>query len=195
MFSTLLMKIPAEGAGMNCHTINGAWAMGVGNDGTAAGCNNHGRYLANPIFKFEVVHNSRSGFTSTSGDSTCITLFARLQCTNGTPFAINISLYPCIPVAGGNGSAAAAATGPKPNASPKRALATSAEGVYSDANCGVTLPSTDVWSVGGGGSDGSNANGSSGVYCLIPSTFAPLECSTFTIKVYYTGHPSSIRFL
>jgi hypothetical protein len=185
-------QIAAEGSGLNSHTIDGAWAIGLTDDGSAAGCNNHGRYLKNPMYKFKVFHNSRSGFsTGDDAKATSLTVFARLQCTNGTPFAINLSLYPCQqqqgPASVDPTTIDSSSYLPKANVSPKKALATSAAGIYSDATCGVWIPETEVTSA--------NNSGHTGVYCLVPSTFSPLECSSFRIQLYYSGHESALKFL
>ena len=111
-----------------------------------------------------------------------IKLSARLQCTNGTPFAINLSLYPCT---------ASSSSGPMPgaNANPKRARSDS--GVYTDATCGVTLPETEIALDGNGSGNGNGVD----TFCLIPSTFSPGECSQFRLQVFYSGRPSSLSFL
>ena len=163
-----VLEIPPEGHGRNYQAIKGSWTGSL-----AAGCNNFHNYTNNPLFKFEVV-------TKKSSEMTKIKLNARLMCINGTPFPLNLSLFPL------QMSPDTQQFTVVKNVSPKRAIASSNTGVYVDNACGVTIPDTELTS--------SSAD-CSGYYGLIPSTFNPNECSDYIIHVYTTGHPGAIRFL
>lgn len=125
-------------------------------DGTAAGCGNFGNYLKNPQFRFRLKNSAAK-----------CRVYARLQAKNTTSPSMNLSLYPLDETSEGVRLSS--------RSNPKKALATSCEGIYSDAPSGVRTAEVEL--TGGG------------MWALVPSTFNPNESAEFTIHFYHT--PSS----
>lgn len=180
------------------HSIRGAWQSGS----TAAGCNNFKQYLRNPAYFFEVM---RPGGASSSASKAPVRLSARLQCVGGSPFAINLSVYRAQLAPGtarsphqqAGGAYTAQQLQVPPNANPKRALASSRGGVYSDNTCGVAVLDLELLpsNVAEDPASASSSDGycPPGYYCLLPSTFNPNEASAFTLDVFAGSSSSTAK--
>jgi hypothetical protein len=172
--------------------IGGSWVL----NSTAAGCTNFKNYLSNPLYMFEIL--------PLFGKSNKVKLTARLQCVDGSSFAINLSIYP-LQLAREVSATTALQTldvsyfRPLSNASPKKnAVATSRNGIYSDNICGVAVYDAELTSSASQQTYATDLNAPvPGFYCFIPSTFNPNEVSKFSIEVYLNNNSSSsssIRF-
>ncbi|CAM9363264.1 unnamed protein product [Choristocarpus tenellus] len=161
--------IPPEGDGMTKQVIQGDWRE---EDGSAAGCSNYSRYLANPRY---VLTFSRR---------TSILLRLALP-DNAGPFqgdrpALNVSLFAAstAPSQGGWGLGSSASGGlgrvgvkdldPRCKPTSSLALATSNGGVYTDCLCGAATGRVDL---------------DAGSYVVVVSTFHPLAAS-FLLSIY-----------
>ncbi|CAM9614233.1 unnamed protein product [Discosporangium mesarthrocarpum] len=172
-----LSSIPPEGDGMDKQVIQGWWRE---DDGSAAGCSNYQRYLANP----------RYGLTISNRTA----LLMRLALPeNAGPFpsgrpALNVSVYRTSsthppPSMGGWGLGRSNSAGsigggwssgklmdldPRCKPTSSLAVATSNEAVYTDCLCGTATKKVDL---------------DPGGYVVVVSTFQPLETS-FLLTVY-----------
>jgi len=139
-------EIPPQDAGLYSVKVDASWSMAAG---TAVGCCNFGNYMQNPKFRIDFPRPGRY----------CIGL--RLRAQVGKSASTNISVYKF------------SSSGAVEGTSPKQALLTSFNGVYSNFQCGATVPLTWLPEV--------DSSGLSLV--VIVSTFDPLEAG-FTIEIF-----------
>ena len=169
-----MQPIPPEGDGMACTKLRGRWDEGS----TAAGCTNYQRYDCNPIYR--IVCSARS------------TLVVRLMAAAVTPPpgagssasrnapALNLALFPFTagaPISSGNASALGLPPGASPSlptagGRPATCCATTHQGVYTAAGCGVSLGPVAL---------------EAGTYLAVPSTFEPWV-GDFSLAVH--THPT-----
>lgn len=143
-----LRQIPSEAAGLNLFKEDASWSISAG---TAAGCGNFGNYMLNPTYRIDFPGGDRKSY--------CIGL--RLRTQFGSSASTNISVYRIL------------ASGKVDGTSPKQALCTSFKGVYSNFQCGASIPLTWL----------SDEERSGCSLAVIVSTFEPLE-TTFTLEIY-----------
>jgi calpain-7 len=120
-----LAEIPPEGQTGFKMAVRGEWRT---DDGTAAGCNNHGRYDKNPVYVFTL---PGSGAPSTDGSAGIMMVTARLcSVSDHCTAPMNLSFYDL-------SSGVAIGSLLPPRANPKTANFTSNKGVYSNKSTGV----------------------------------------------------------
>jgi hypothetical protein len=124
--STLgLAEIPPEGQSGYKMAIRGEWKY---EDGTAAGCNNHGKYDKNPIYVLTI---------PTPSSSRSVTVTARLAAvSNHSVASLNLSFYELTNIAAGSLLPV--------RANPKTAVHTSCGGVYSGRATGVVCDGIEL---------------------------------------------------